>query len=141
MLSANGAVDHNQFEVMSAGAQPKYKSPQTMQEFQYSNNNRIDDSLSDQYGVKSSAPSYQKKKEKLNSMRKQNHSQVATSVLTNDIKKPIKDHLSRTKSVDDEIEVTLKNNDMVIFSSEITILFYNFNIIYSLFKKTNVRIY
>lgn len=86
MLSANGAIDHNQFELMSAGAAPKYKSPQTMQEFQYSNNARIDDSQSDQYGAKSSAPSYQKKKEKLNSMRKQNHSHVATSILTNDIK-------------------------------------------------------
>lgn len=60
-LSVNGVNDSNHFEVGSSGGFPQYKSPQTMQEFQYSNGNRIDDSISDSYVSSSNSnavPSY-----------------------------------------------------------------------------------
>lgn len=89
MMSADGAVDHNQFEVMSAGAKPKYRAPQTMQEFQHSNN-RFDDALSDNYGMRQNVPSYHKMKDKLNNMRKKNANNVVNSILGSGVKKPVK---------------------------------------------------
>ena len=85
-LSAHGKADHNQFEVMSAGGQPMYKSPQTMQEFQYSNPIPIDDLQSDASGSKRMAknmPSYHSMKDKLNNIRKQNITNVTTNILGN----------------------------------------------------------
>jgi hypothetical protein len=120
-LSANGAVDHNQFEVMSAGSYPIYKSPQTMQEFQYSNGNRIDDSLSDNYGASSNAgnvPSYHKMKDKLHSMRRQNISNVTSNILNNNkISKPSKAEIMRTKSVDDESDSSNFRNQYKVSNS------------------------
>jgi hypothetical protein len=86
-----------------------------MQEFQYSNNNKIDDSLSDKYRAKLSPPSYHKMKDKLINTRKQNYSQVATSILSNEVNKPRKEQIPKTKSVDDEIEVALTNHNIVSF--------------------------
>ena len=67
LLSVNEINDSNHFEVASAGGFPLYKSPHTMQEFQYSNGNRIDDAMSDSYISVSSSnpiPSYKKIKSK-----------------------------------------------------------------------------
>lgn len=82
-LTTNGYVDHNQFEVMSAGGKPMYRSPQTMQEFQYSNSQSIDVSLSEPYSAQKNLkkPSYHQMKDKLTNMRKQNMSNVATNIL------------------------------------------------------------
>ena len=128
MLSANGASDIDKFEVMSAGAYPLYKSPQTMQEFQYSNNNQIDESMSDNYGSRG-VPNYHRMKDKLNSMRKQNASNVASNILNNNsINKPTKAQMLRTKSVDngksnsskklrnidDEIDAASTHNQVII---------------------------
>ena len=101
MFSADGAVDHNQFEIMSAGAKPKYRAPQTMQEFQNSNN-RFDDAMSDGYGSKQSVPSYHKMKDKLNSMRKQNANNVVNSILGSSAKKPVKAPRAQTEEEDEQ---------------------------------------
>lgn len=112
MASDNGRDNRNKLEVMSDGAFQKYKSPQTMQEFQHSGKGNNDDSLTDNYGMKA-APSYHKMKDRLNSMRKQNASNVASNILGNNIKKPSKETIMRTKSVDSEIDdgtVPIKEN-------------------------------
>jgi hypothetical protein len=93
-----------------------------MQEFQYSNNNKIDDSLSDKYRAKPSPPSYHKMKDKLMSTRKQNYSQVATSILSNEVNKPRKEQVPKTKSVDDEIEVSLTNHNIVSYNNIFVIM-------------------
>lgn len=100
-LSANGALD-NQFEVMSAGGIPMYKSPQTVQEFQYSKFGQIETSPNNNYGIQAkneNVPNYTKMKDKLNNIRKQNINSVTNEILSNKPAQNTKSHAMRTKSV------------------------------------------
>lgn len=124
-LSANGVNDSNHFEIGSAAGFSHYKSPQTMQEFQYSNVNRIDDSISDGYASSNSnaVPSYKKMKSKLESIRKQNINNVANSILSANISidKPSKREMVANKSNDNDREYQSeeKEADQVITASYI----------------------
>lgn len=82
-----------------------YKSPQTVQEFQYSKIGQMENSPNDNYGVQAkneNVPSYHKMKNKLNNIRKQNINNVTNNILSNKPAQNPKAHAMRTKSIDDE---------------------------------------
>lgn len=108
----------NQFEMLSAGGYSAYKSPATMQEFQYSKQEKLHDHLSDNYGPPSSVSNvpinHSNKKTKFESMRKQNISNVANNILSNgNSGKMPKNQQMRTKSVDDDISDSNSNQKQV----------------------------
>jgi hypothetical protein len=90
---------------MSAGGYSMHKSPQTVQEFQYSKFGQMENSPNDNFGMQGKSenvPSYHKMKNKLSKMRKQNINNVTNNILANKPAQNSKAHGMRTKSVDDE---------------------------------------
>lgn len=93
LMPGSDKADNSQYDSASDREYAYHKSPQTMQDFQYSNGNRMDDSLTEakvSVPLQPNVPSYQKIKNKLETMRKQNISNVANNILSSSkaIEKP-----------------------------------------------------